>query len=112
MQHLIKLAISALAIAATLPISADAHHDHDALIKQHPHAFGPSVTRYTINYRSPPNVAGVRYTLRVMYGFKVFEITQQPNITGCFTALVNTGNNTNKRRIAVNCFAANVKGMK
>ena len=112
MQHLIKAIIIAVSIAATLPIAADAHHDHAALVKQHPHAFGPSVTRYTINYRNTQNVAGVRYTLRVMYGFNVFEITQEPKIAGCFTALVNTGNNTNKRRIAVNCFASNVEGVK
>ena len=111
MKNSIKTLIAVVAIASTLPIAADAHHDHSVLVKQYPAVFGANVKRHTLTLKRNQSAASVQETIRLVYGYKALSpVIKQPNITGCYTAVVNTRSNQAPQLIAINCFSANVKG--
>ena len=111
MKNLIKTIAVVVAIASTLPIAADAHHDHSALVKQYPAVFGANVKRHTLKIKPNQSAANVQYTIALVYGYKTLSpVIRQPNIKGCYTAVVNTRSNPAPQLIAINCLASNVRG--
>lgn len=112
MQNIIKATLIALTISAHLPINAAATNSYEWLVKNHPNAFGPTITHHDIEFRSKPNVVIVKEALETGFGYRVLSIGREPDVVGCFVAIVTTRQNNTPIKIAINCLAINVKGFK